>query len=656
MSAIIFISRQLSLTKKIFLVILMMLQLHSAFADNENYDGQDVSGKDFSGKSHKNSSWVSSTASGTIFSTSENATSYSNSDFTGAYLKNANFKDAILSNTDFTDAIVEGANFNYSSPITSDSKLNTEQLYSTASYKNKNLTGCGFANIDLTKCNFTGINLTNVVFTATRLAGCDFTDAIIEGASFAATETKGFNQKQLYSTASYKNKNLRGVSFARNDLLRLNGNPSAWDFTGQDLTNADFSYSLISGFFNSISTRSIILTDAIIEGANFEGLQTDGYSTYGISTEQLYSTASYKNKNLTGIKFGDNCMVGFDFTGQNMTNVSFLRAELNNADFTNANLTNVSFWGAELNNADFTNANLTNVDFRFSDISNANFDNAIIEGAYLSDIRTNQLYSTASYKEKNLKGVTFSAYSYGGWLAGADFAGQNLMNADFTGQSLNNTDFTKADLRGGTMKSNYVITKNTIMGDGRIKDFSMVSSDDSFSIRKYTPAAEGGEMISAKIGEDATISGGAELALENGAELEVIDAASLSVANGSSIIINTDADSSTSFKVNSGGGLAFENGAILEINVVSDLSAQDILQIEIMEFAENASIAGLDTLVKGETILLNVNGSEWLGEWDYALENNQMLITVSVPEPAVCAAAIGALALGLALKFRNYKN
>ena len=632
MSAIIFISRQLSLTKKIFLGIIMMLQLHSALADNENYDGQDVSGKDFSGKSHKNSSWVSSTASGTIFSTSENATSYSNSDFTGAYLKNANFTDAILSNTDFTDAIVEGANFNYSG-------LNTEQLYSTASYKNKNLTGCGFANINinLTKCNFTGINLTNVVFTATRLAGCDFTDAIIEGASFAATESKGFDQEQLYSTASYKNKNLRGVSFGNNDLFHISyKNLFGWNFTGQDLTNADFSYSLISGIFHSNSTRSIILTDAIIEGANFEGLQTDGDSKYGISAEQLYSTASYKNKNLTGVKFGHNYMVGFDFTGQNMTNVSF--------------------WGTELNNVDFTNANLTNVDFKFSDINDADFDNAIIEGAYFTDITTKQLYRTASYKEKNLKGVTFSVYKDRNCLDGADFTGQNLMNANFVSLTLTDADFTKADLRGGTMKSNYVITKNTIMGDGRIKDFSMVSSDDSFSIRKYTPAAEGGEMISAKISEAAAISGGAALTLENGAELEVLNAADLTVENGSSIIINTDADSSTSFKVNSGGGLAFENGAILEINVVSDLSAQDILQIEIMEFAENASIAGLDALVKGETILLNVNGSEWLGEWDYALENNQMLITVSVPEPAVCAAAIGALALGLALKFRNYKN
>ena len=635
MSAIIFISRQLSLTKKIFLGIIMMLQLHSAFADNENYDGQDVSGKDFSGKSHKNSSWVSSTALGTIFSTSENATSYSNSDFTGAYLKNANFTDAILSNTDFTDAIVEGANFNYSSPITSGNKLNTEQLYSTASYKNKNLTGCGFANIDLTKCNFTGINLTNVVFTATRLAGCDFTDAIIEGASFRNTVSNGFNQEQLYSTASYKNKNLRGVSFARNDLLRLNGNPSAWDFTGQDLTNADFSYSLITGANYSNVFRPVILTDAIIEGADFSNLQTyEAYAglKYGITSSQLYSTASYKNKNLTGIKFGDNYMVGFDFTGQNMTNVSFL--------------------GAELNNADFTNANLTNVDFRFSDISNANFDNAIIEGAYLSDIRTNQLYSTASYKEKNLKGVTFSAYSYGGWLAGADFAGQNLMNADFTGQSLNNTDFTKADLRGGTMKSNYVVTKNTIMGDGRIKDFSMVSSDDSFSIRKYTPAAEGGEMISAKIGEDATISGGAELALENGAELEVIDAASFSVANGSSIIINTDADSSTKVLIASDATLAFETGSILSVNIECDEAEYEALQVSIMDFEDGACITGLDALVKGETILLSVNDSEWLGDWDYSIENNQMLISI-IPEPATVAAILGAIALTFVIRYKK---
>lgn len=212
-----------------------------------------------------------------------------------------------------------------------------------------------------------------------------------------------------------------------------------------------------------------------------------------------------------------------------------------------------------------------------------------------------------------------------------------------------------ADLRKAAYYNSALadaITKNTIMADGRIENFSMISSDDNFSIRKYTPASEGGEMISAKISEAAAISGGAALTLENGAELKVLNAADLTVENGSSIIINTDADSSTSFKVNSGGGLAFENGAILEINVVSDMSARDTLQIVIMDFDDGARIAGLDALIKDETIQLSVNGSKWLGEWDYALENNQMLITVAVPEPAVCAAAIGALSLLLAVRRR----
>ena len=157
------------------------------------------------------------------------------------------------------------------------------------------------------------------------------------------------------------------------------------------------------------------------------------------------------------------------------------------------------------------------------------------------------------------------------------------------------------------------------------------------------------------------------MTLENGAVFNI--GGKLTVQKGSSIVINTDANSSTKLTINpedstisydkyglvvlQAGSLIFESGAILEVNIVDDISAQDILQVEIMEFAENANnIAGLDALVKGETILLNVNGSEWLGEWDYAIENNQMLITVAVPEPAVCAAAIGALSLLIAARRR----
>lgn len=356
-----------------------------------------------------------------------------------------------------------------------------------------------------------------------------------------------------------------------------------------------------------------------------------------------------------------------NYDGQDVSGQSFTEGSYVGSSWKNATAINTKFTRSDCSNASFIEANLTNANFQSSNLTNADFTNAIIEKTYFTNVENftkEQLYSTQSYKDKNLSGISFYGNNLIEWnfnyqnLKGADFFNANLQNAGFSGASLVNTRFTRADLRGANINNitgNY-ITEHTIMTNGNINNFNMDSLGDNFSIRKYTPASEGGEMISAKISEAAAISGGAALTLENGAELEVLNAADLTVENGSSIIINTDADSSTSFKVNSGGGLAFENGAILEINVVSDLSAQDILQIEIMEFAENASIAGLDALVKGETILLNVNGSEWLGEWDYALENNQMLITVSVPEPAVCAAAIGALALGLALRYRNYKN
>lgn len=320
-------------------------------------------------------------------------------------------------------------------------------------------------------------------------------------------------------------------------------------------------------------------------------------------------------------------------------------AECNGSKFTNAILTKADLSGIKGVNVDFTGIEATNANFSHAVLPGAIFKNANLTGANLSFME-NRLSPYAN------SGITF---------LNTDLTNVNFTNSILYDVIFREVNFTNADLRGSKWHYSYLrpwencIKKNTINSGGSIEKFSMTSADDSFSIRKYTPTSEGGETISVKIG-NYSISGGAELTLETGAELEILIEKTLTVENGSSIIINTDADSSTSFKVNSGGGLAFENGAILEINVVSDLSAQDILQIEIMEFAENASIAGLDALVKGETILLNVNGSEWLGEWDYALENNQMLITVSVPEPAVCAAAIGALALGLALRYRNYKN
>lgn len=340
--------------------------------------------------------------------------------------------------------------------------------------------------------------------------------------------------------------------------------------------------------------------------------------------------ACFKNADLTGARFDNNAW------------------EL--ADFTNANLTGSKF-GFLGGTIYFTNANLTDVYVTQINTKNIDFTNATINGAYLNGITREQLYTTANYKNKDLNRVNFSRQDVSYW----NFIGQNLTHANFLSSTLTNTNLTMADLRKAAYYNSALadaITKNTIMADGRIENFSMISSDDNFSIRKYTPASEGGEMISAKISEAAAISGGAALTLENGAELEVIDAASLSVANGSSIIINTDADSSTKVLIASDATLAFETGSILSVNIECDEAEYEALQVSIMDFEDGACITGLDALVKGETILLTVNDSEWLGDWDYSIENNQMLISI-IPEPATVAAILGAIALTFVIRYKK---
>ena len=76
-------------------------------------------------------------------------------------------------------------------------------------------------------------NLTGAHFFASTLTRADLTDAVIAEATFDRTTTSGFTKEQLYSTASYKSKDLHGISLSDNDL-------SGWDFTGRDLRGAQF--------------------------------------------------------------------------------------------------------------------------------------------------------------------------------------------------------------------------------------------------------------------------------------------------------------------------------------------------------------------------------------------------------------------------------
>jgi uncharacterized protein YjbI with pentapeptide repeats len=72
-------------------------------------------------------------------------------------------------------------------------------------------------------------------------------------------------------------------------------------------------------------------TDAVVTGVDF------GFTHY-FDPSQLYSTASYQARDLTGIRFYYNNLSGWNFVGQNLTNTNFYSTTLSAADFSAADL------------------------------------------------------------------------------------------------------------------------------------------------------------------------------------------------------------------------------------------------------------------------------------------------------------------------------
>jgi uncharacterized protein YjbI with pentapeptide repeats len=150
-----------------------------------------------------------------------------------------------------------------------------------------------------------------------------------------------FNQATL-TGANFHLANLANAAFSFAGTTLTNAN-----FSQADLTNANFSYAVLTGA-NLVGTE--------VRGADF--YRNTEYGT-GITAAQLYSTASYQARDLTGIKLGGNNLAGINLTGQNLMNANFLYAALAGANLSGANLANANFYNATL-----TNANLTGADAR----------------------------------------------------------------------------------------------------------------------------------------------------------------------------------------------------------------------------------------------------------------------------------------------------
>jgi uncharacterized protein YjbI with pentapeptide repeats len=261
----------------------------------------------------------------------------SNWNFAGLNLTDASFDHSTLTGTDFSGATIAGAGFSE----TTFEGLTAEQIYATASYQNHELPGIGldrnnltgwnfsgqnlagsfFYESNLTNANLEGANLSHARFSNTTLTNANLSNADVHGADLSNTTGRGFTATQLLATASYQAKDLSGIFLRSNNL-------SGWDFVGIDLTSATFSNSILAG---------TDFTDAVIRGADF-GTTTNT----GFTAEQLYSTASYQQRDLFGVKLFGNNLAGWNFVGQNVTNGYFARTTLTGADFTGADTRGVS--------------------------------------------------------------------------------------------------------------------------------------------------------------------------------------------------------------------------------------------------------------------------------------------------------------------------
>ncbi len=193
---------------------------------------------------------------------------------------------------------------------------------------------------------------------------------------------------QLYSTQSYQAKNLSGIRLRDNDF-------TGWDFSGQNLTNAD-----------------LVRLHAHQREPDGSGRHGDQLLRHHIAW--LHGSPALLDPELSSEEPQRNWLGGNDLTGW---------------DFREQNLTNAASWSSTLTNANLTGAVVTGADFY--DTTWRGFTAA-------------QLYSTQSYQAKDLSGIGLWDNDLTGW----DFRGQNLTNANLEFSTLTGANLTGAVVTG----------------------------------------------------------------------------------------------------------------------------------------------------------------------------------------------------------------
>ena len=619
---------------KKYLTIMSIFAAGFVFADDENYDGKSVS-EDFSGKSMNYSSWIKASAS------------YAK--FVGTKLREANFSNATLCSgrtyTDFSNADLRDSIF--------DNAI-LSNISSHAKFDGANIKGASFKNVTFAISDANGTQ--SIDFTNSDLTNVDFTGSIFCSAS---------TYQSKYSASKFKGATFYKTNFT-NCVLSIPSDYSSIsisvDFSNLDVSTCIFDGAVLSsagrGQLNKPFASSVSFTNAKVAGASFKGaILAAAQQDKG----ELGETAvDFSNLDLSNCNFSNAKLSAYAAPSMSPSfsevsaSVNMSGCKLVGAIFDGATLSASSLSGVDFSNADLTGANFINSKFDYASVK---LDNTIISNVNFSNatgLTTSQLSQTASYKNKDLSGIKFNGIDLTNWI----LRGQNLQNTSFNGANLTGVNARYADLRGADLTgiTGSLKTQNTIWTDGEIKNFSMESVDDSLSIRAYVPATSGGEMINAKIADDATISGGAVLTLEEGAILEIMAGKTLTVAGNSEIIFNVDvASDNTKILLNSGSTIAFGADSKVMINLDGVISPDDSYAFSVIEAAADACISGADAISK-DNLVLNVNGEAYDSDkWGFNFDptTGALTINVNVPEPATVAAIFGAVALAFAVYRRR---
>ena len=321
-------------------------------------------------------------------------------DYSGDY-----FSDAAEAPRDFTGAVITGAFENltgkeiacslsakrkdYSNfcvyANNAKTRLNQETEYldfKDYDFSNAMIYNCGFSGVD-----FTGASFENAVLNTVSFSHCvisleqikstwNYRNSRLEVVSLPEEIQAQLDREEFYDSESFKEKRILANEYneAKFTFLKQVRGSALWDnpkdssldnpessvhkekcfyypcIDGWNLSGMDLSDSLIV----AVSAQGTDFTDAEIEGAYFQGRgqyirfidYMYGYPDGMIVKEQLESTASYKRKQLRGVKFDSIFnLSGVDFSNFDLTNSIFL-CDLNGVDLTDAVITGCALRGA----------------------------------------------------------------------------------------------------------------------------------------------------------------------------------------------------------------------------------------------------------------------------------------------------------------------